>query len=122
MSTELKGPLTEFGVTRKEDKDGMTESTYKLKTAEKGDFSLTVASWDKKLMDGIKTDGLFVFSPSETEVTITIQFKVRKEKYDSDTENVSLNTGNPWFTVKKVVESAKDIKDLLTGDIEIKFA
>jgi len=122
---EFKGSLGEFGTTRKEKKDE-TEIVHKLKAGEKGDFGLSVASWDKELMAKMKQEGIFSFDPADTEVTITVQCKVKKEKYDKEDENVLPNTGNPWFTFKKVVDAhedwAADIKDIMDDLVEIKFA
>jgi len=124
---EFRGSLGEFGTTRKKKKDG-TEIVHRLKVAQKGDFNLSVASWDKELMAKIKQDGLFSFDPSQTEVTITVQCKVKKEKYDKEDENVLPNTGNPWFTFKKVVNFEDGMIDTLELDAilnelhEVKFA
>lgn len=123
---ELKGTIQEHGTTKKEKKDE-TEYIHHLKVAEKGNFKLSVASWDKELMAKIKQDGSFEFDPAETEITITVQCKVKKEKYDTDTENVKIFTGNPWYTFKKIYNFRddgynNDIIEEITHELnEIKF-
>jgi hypothetical protein len=121
---KFKGSLGEFGTTRKEKKDD-TEIIHRLKVAQKGDFGLTVASWDKELMAKMKQDGLFSFDPSKTEITITVQCKVKKEKHDKEDENLLPNTGNPWFTFKQVVDNddwESEVKMLLDELHEVEFA
>lgn len=121
---ELKGTVQEHGTTRKEKKDE-TEYIHTIKAGEKGDFSFSIQSWDKELIGKIKQLGIFTFDPSEAEITVTIQYKVKKEKYDKEDENVLPHTGNPWFTVKKAFTAEElDLvnEDNIFDQVEIKFA
>jgi hypothetical protein len=122
---ELAGTILEHGTTKKEKKDE-TEYIHHIKVAEKGNFKLSIASWDKELMAKIKQDGIFEFDPAETEITITVQCKVKKEKYDKEDENLLPNTGNPWYTFKKIVVNTEDYKEeinnLISGPHEVRFA
>ena len=119
---QLNGDVLEHGTNRKELKDE-TEYIHKLKVGKKKDFQLTIASWDKRMMDELKQSGVFVIDPSQAEVTVTVQLKVRKIKYDKEDENVMPNTGNPWFTLKKIY-NAEDIEEgmpLLDNEYKVLF-
>ena len=120
---ELEGTVMEHGTTRRELKDG-TEHIYTLKVGEKGSFGLTIKSWDKELINKIKQSGEFEFDPLETEVTVQIQCRKRKEKYDKEDENVLPYTGNPWITLKRTfaADEIAGIADMLGDTVIIKFA
>jgi hypothetical protein len=110
----MKGKVTEYGTKKKEKKDE-TEITHLLKV--KGeDFNLSVASWDKPLMEETKTNGEFKVDTGIAEIRLELKVIVRKEKYDKEDENVMPCTGNPWFTFKKtfIIQSDAEIEDAMT--------
>jgi hypothetical protein len=65
----------------------------------------------------VRKEILVNFDPLKTEATITIQFKVKKEKYDKEEENLIKNTGNPWFTFKRIIP-VDTTKELDNGALE----
>jgi hypothetical protein len=125
----MKLNVEEYGTQKKEKKDE-TETIHKLVVGDKETKTkLTIRSWDKSEMDKIKQSGQYTINPNEVRINVKVEFKIKKEKYEKDTDNVIQFTGNPWFTLKISLEellgeeaAAKIQKEIEKKVVKVEFA
>ena len=123
----MKGFISAFGHKKKEKKE-TTEYIHAIEARNKDDFRLSVKSLGRDRIDGIKQNGKFEIDGKDTEVTVKIEMRVKREKFDKDTENLLPKTGDPWYTFVKTIhhegvtkDTLEDVKKVLTEQIEIEF-
>jgi len=124
---KVKGFTSAFGHKKHEKKD-TTEYIHMIEVRNKNDFRLSVKSLGKDRIDEIKKNGKMEFDGRDTEVTVKIEMKVKREKFDKETENVLPTTGDPWYTFVKTItyngvpkDMLEDVKKALTEPVVIEF-
>jgi len=124
---KLKGFTSAFGHKKHEKKD-VTEYIHMIEVRNKGDFRIAVRSLGKDRIDEIKKNGTIAINGLDAEVIVKVELKVKREKFDKETENVLPKTGDPWYTFVKTMQYngipkdiLNDINKALTEEINIEF-
>ena len=124
---KLKGFTSAFGHKKHEKKD-VTEYIHMIEVRNKDDFRIAVRSLGKDRIDEIKKNGTVTINGLDAEVTVKVELKVKREKFDKETENVLPKTGDPWYTFVKTIpyngvpkDMLNDVNKALTEEINIDF-